>query len=272
MSGTTIQWDITTPSGTSLAGQFPTVWQSMRTSVSSGLDAEHLWPATGGLAGVHRAGSARIYTGTASQVSSADTDGRLMYVPAGAQLWYLSSATTQQISGLPSNGSTGALARWISTSSLSWANATEQNDGVVGNVKQPTIGVSVTNVLLTTSSNTTTLVWASSANKVGFGWSSGCSVVIPSTGTGSYLLTLGLDLTANPSVTFTWVRANIQREGNSVGTLLFSGIDANVKGDAKAVVDLGASASQNYTVKLTMAATSNSTCTFSAYFTAVKVW
>ena len=59
MSGVTLGWDNTTPTATGLVGQGDDEIRSLKSNIQGGLDAEHLWPAAGGLAGVHRAGSAR---------------------------------------------------------------------------------------------------------------------------------------------------------------------------------------------------------------------
>lgn len=99
MSGATITWDVTTPSGSSLVGQGPSVFTTMKSSLQSGLDAEHLWPDVGGYAGVHRAGSARVFFGTASQVSSADTDGRLMLTSDTSRLYAVPNSQTSYLIG-----------------------------------------------------------------------------------------------------------------------------------------------------------------------------
>ncbi len=97
MSGTTIGFDCTTPAVGDFASLGPSVIQSFKTSVVSALDAEHGFPASGGLAGYHRAGSARAFVGLSSQISSADTAGRMM--AAGQKLYYVGSDGTWPIGG-----------------------------------------------------------------------------------------------------------------------------------------------------------------------------
>lgn len=99
MSGATITWDVSTPSGSSLVGQGPSVFTALKSSLQSGLDAEHLWPAAGGYAGVHRDGSARVFYGTASVVSSADTDGRLMLTSDTSRLYAVGNSQTSYLIG-----------------------------------------------------------------------------------------------------------------------------------------------------------------------------
>lgn len=84
-----------TPSGTSQAGLGPQDFQSVKTTFQQVLDSEHNFPSTGGAgSGAHRLGSARAFVGTASQVSSSDTDGRFMITSDTSRLYHVSSATT----------------------------------------------------------------------------------------------------------------------------------------------------------------------------------
>jgi len=99
MSGITIGWDNTTPTATDLVGQGDDIIRSTKTNLQGALDAEHLFPSAGGLAGTHRAGSARIYKGAASAVSSADTDGRLMLDSTNTRLYYVGSEGTAYLGG-----------------------------------------------------------------------------------------------------------------------------------------------------------------------------
>lgn len=94
MSGITIGYDLTTPTATDLVGQGDDQIRSLKSNVQGALDAEHLFPAAGGYAGVHRAGSARIFSGASSRVSSADTDGRLMLDSTSSRLYYVGSEGT----------------------------------------------------------------------------------------------------------------------------------------------------------------------------------
>jgi hypothetical protein len=71
----------------------------MLSNVRGGLGAEHIWPTSAGNAGVHKPGSAVAFYGTGSQVSSSDTDGRLMLTSDRSQLWAVNSGTTFLVGG-----------------------------------------------------------------------------------------------------------------------------------------------------------------------------
>ena len=91
MSGITIGWNNAAPAAGDNAGSADDEMRSLKTNLQGGLNAEHLFPSGGGYAGVHRAGSARIFSGTSSAVSSADTDGRLMIDSTKSRLYYVGS-------------------------------------------------------------------------------------------------------------------------------------------------------------------------------------
>lgn len=99
MSNVTIGWNNATPTDSDLVGQGDDVIRSIKSNVQAALDAEHFFPAAGGAAGAHRRGSARIYVGSSSQVSSADTDGRMMFNTTTGQLNYLSSTSSTIVGG-----------------------------------------------------------------------------------------------------------------------------------------------------------------------------
>lgn len=99
MSNITIGWNNSTPTDSDLVGQGDDVIRSVKSNVQGMLDAEHFFPSVGGAAGAHRRGSARVFVGPSSQVSSADTDGRLMWNSTTSQLNYLSSNTSIVIGG-----------------------------------------------------------------------------------------------------------------------------------------------------------------------------
>lgn len=94
-----IFWDETSPPGTESAGLGNDRIKSLKSSVRIGLDGEHVWPATGGDAGVHRLGSARPYVGAQSLVSSTGTDGRLMWASDTSTFWHVGSGGTAFIGG-----------------------------------------------------------------------------------------------------------------------------------------------------------------------------
>lgn len=94
MPGANIGWDNATPAGTELESLGPTRIKSLKTSVQQALDAEHVFPTTGGAGtGAHRPGSAVAHYGTQSAVSSGDTNGKLMFTSDSSRLF-----------GTPSNG------------------------------------------------------------------------------------------------------------------------------------------------------------------------
>lgn len=99
MSGVTIGWSNTSPTATDLVGQGDDEIRSLKSNLQGALDAEHVFPAAGGLAGVHRAGSARVFVGPSSQVSSADTSGRLMFNSTLSRLVYLDSVSSTLVGG-----------------------------------------------------------------------------------------------------------------------------------------------------------------------------
>lgn len=94
-----IGWDENSPPESASAGLGDDNIRSLKTSVRAGLDGEHVWPSAGGDAGVHRLGSARAYVGTQSQVSSAGTDGRLMWASDTSQLYHVGSGGTSLVGG-----------------------------------------------------------------------------------------------------------------------------------------------------------------------------
>jgi hypothetical protein len=100
MSNITIGWSNTVPAANDLVGLGDDAIRSLKSNVQGALDAEHFFPSAGGAAGAHRAGSARVFVGTASQVSSADTSGRLMWNSTDSTLHYVGSEGTGVIGGV----------------------------------------------------------------------------------------------------------------------------------------------------------------------------
>lgn len=84
-----ISWSESAPANSDNLGLGAQEIRSFKTAVRTGLDAEHVWPSTGGDAGVHRLGSARAYVGPASQVSSSGTEGRLLVNSTDSSLWHV---------------------------------------------------------------------------------------------------------------------------------------------------------------------------------------
>lgn len=94
-----ISWTEGAPPTTESAGLGPQQFQSLKTAIRTGLDAEHTWPTSGLGAGVHRFGSARVYYGPQSLVSSSGTDGRLMVTSDTSRLFHVGSAGTMLLGG-----------------------------------------------------------------------------------------------------------------------------------------------------------------------------
>ncbi len=99
MAGVNIGWDNTSPTSVGLAGQGDDELRSFKSNVQGGLNAEHIWPSSGGASGAHRAGSARIFSGAESAVSSADTSGRLMVTSDTSRLFAVGSDVSAHLLG-----------------------------------------------------------------------------------------------------------------------------------------------------------------------------
>lgn len=99
MSGITIFWNNASPASGDVAGLGDDEIRSLKSNLQGALDAEHVFPSAGGFAGAHRAGSARISVGTTSQLSSADTSGRLFFNSQTSTLHYVGSEGTAFIGG-----------------------------------------------------------------------------------------------------------------------------------------------------------------------------
>jgi hypothetical protein len=116
MNGQIIAWDEATPAGSESIGQGDNRIRSMKTDLRTALDDEHAFPASGGTAGYHRAGSARAFYGTQSRVSASHStasiaDGRLMFTSDTSRLFGVGSGGTAFIGGptVPSLGSAVAI-------------------------------------------------------------------------------------------------------------------------------------------------------------------
>ena len=125
MASINIGWDETAPADSRNAGLGAGDIRSIQSNLRGALDAEHHYPSSGGSAGAHRLGSARAYVGTASAVSSADTDGRLMFTSDSSNLYVVNSATTVLAGGryalhCPSNYTFGNSSRITSKVTQHW--------------------------------------------------------------------------------------------------------------------------------------------------------
>lgn len=99
MSSNTIGWSDTAPAITDPISNGPVEFASFKTAIEVGIGAEHVWPTSSGLAGAHKAGSARAFVGHRSAVSSADTTGRMMANIDDLRLYYVGSDGTWPIGG-----------------------------------------------------------------------------------------------------------------------------------------------------------------------------
>lgn len=129
LGGTTNAWDETAPADSRLAGLGATDIRSILTNIRGPLDSEHLWPSTGGAnAGMHRQGSAVVFYGASSKVSSTDTDGRVMVDSTKSRLWNVGSSSTFFLGGRYAveagpawvEGNTGAISLTSSKLSQVW--------------------------------------------------------------------------------------------------------------------------------------------------------
>lgn len=104
MLGSVITWDNTTPAGTESIGLGDDRIRSLKSAVQTAMDDEHIFPSSGGTAGLHRLGAARAYVGTQSRVSASTTsanagDGRLMVASDTSNLFGVGSGGTQFFGG-----------------------------------------------------------------------------------------------------------------------------------------------------------------------------
>jgi hypothetical protein len=112
MNGVHIAWDEAAPAGSESIGNGDNRIRSMKTDLRTALDDEHVFPSSGGTAGLHRVGSGRAFYGTQSRVSASTTsapagDGRLMLTSDTSALFGVGSGGTVFIGGnkVPSFGS-----------------------------------------------------------------------------------------------------------------------------------------------------------------------
>lgn len=99
MSNTTVAWNENAPADADVAGFGAADIRSTKTALSTMLGAEHVFPISTGQMGAHKAGSARAFVGSGSQVSSADTTGRMMFDSTTSRLWHVGSGVTYPVGG-----------------------------------------------------------------------------------------------------------------------------------------------------------------------------
>jgi hypothetical protein len=109
IGGVSLTWDENSPSNEETAGLGDDRIRSLISTIRTGLDAEHVWNSAGGTGmGAHVLGSARVFVGTQSQVSSVGTDGRLMWASDSSRLFHVGSGGTALLGG-PTMLSVGSL-------------------------------------------------------------------------------------------------------------------------------------------------------------------
>jgi len=112
-------WDEDTPSGTSEVRQLDDEWNSFKTNLGGGLDDEHEWDTTEGVAnrGTHRQGSARAFLDIESNLSVSGTSfigrlyvasdtSRFFCIPDSGQTIFLGDATQATSAHTITSGST----------------------------------------------------------------------------------------------------------------------------------------------------------------------
>lgn len=97
MSNVTISWVTTTPADGDFVANGASVIRSTRSFIQSAMSQEHFYG--DGPSGAHRQGSARVFVGANSAISSADTDGRMMWDSTNSQLNYVGSEGVAAIGG-----------------------------------------------------------------------------------------------------------------------------------------------------------------------------
>jgi len=100
LGGISTVWDSTKPSVTSQAGVGYQDLQSIKSTLQQVVDSEHVFETTGGSnTGIHRKGSAVVFYGASSAISSTDTNGRLMIDSTNSRLHQAGSSNTMVLGG-----------------------------------------------------------------------------------------------------------------------------------------------------------------------------
>lgn len=103
LGGVNAGFDESVPADSENAGLGAQRIRSLETTLQQVLDSEHNFPASGGPnTGYHRLGSARVFVGTQSTVSSAGTDGRLQVTSDTSRLFHVGSGGTMLLGGATS--------------------------------------------------------------------------------------------------------------------------------------------------------------------------
>ena len=108
LGGVAVTWDSTKPSVTSQAGIGYQDLQSIKSTMQQVTDSEHVFESTGGSnTGIHRKGSAVVFYGASSAISSSDTNGRLMIDSTNSRLHQAGSSNTMVLGGQYTTFGTG---------------------------------------------------------------------------------------------------------------------------------------------------------------------
>lgn len=155
MNGVNIgSFDLNSPPDTQSAGLGDDAIRSVKSTLQQVVNDEHIFASAGGVVGAHRLGSARVYVGTQSQVSSAGTDGRLMFASDTSRLFHVGSAGTAMVGAGPFGISMGSTTGMSFPQRHYWA--AEYGTGITGSagsarVEIPNSGYSGVPMILLTS-------------------------------------------------------------------------------------------------------------------------
>jgi hypothetical protein len=100
MAGASIGWDETDPANSKNLGLGALDIRSAKSAIRTGLDAEHVWPSSGGVAGHHRLGSGRAYVDASSALSSDGTTGHIFFNTSNSQVYSISATSAHRLGGV----------------------------------------------------------------------------------------------------------------------------------------------------------------------------
>jgi len=170
-----IGWDETNPADSRLVGLGAMDIRSLETAIRTGLAAEHIWPSSSGSAGGHVQGSAVVFFGASSKVSSADTDGRLMLDSTNSRLHHVGSSNTIPLGGRYMPEAAPTIRLHSSGASSALTSAVTQIWAMETGVATIPIGSTDTNILL----QNTYVRFLPTVSPAGNSGSTACLVVSP---------------------------------------------------------------------------------------------